>query len=108
MSPSTFEVSIDHPTDRPNYSVLHLRVTPVSFAGFPISHETAYVSIAFSYATPIGINFGDGRGWIRRENKWGPTTGKHINNLPGNGPRVPTQEFERELSRIGFTIENPS
>lgn len=58
-------VSVEHPTDRPNFYIVH----------------SAEQSVAFSYRTVIGVNNWDGEGWIVRRNEWGPTTGKHLNWL---------------------------
>jgi len=60
-------ISVDHPTDRPNFYI-------VSTPGY---------RVAFSYRTPVGLNRLDGSGWMVRDNEWGPTTGKHLNYLDG-------------------------
>ena len=59
-------IDISHPTDRPNFALV----------------EFGNVELAFSYRTLIGV-----RGpstdykWRVVPNKWGPTTGKHLNYL---------------------------
>ena len=63
--------TIDHPTDRPNFSIV----------------STDEADYAFSYRTCIGFNRWDGKGWIVRRNEWGPTTGKHLNWLDGDKSR---------------------
>lgn len=40
------------------------------------------LTLAFSYTTVVGFHY-PGRGWTVRENDWGPTTGKHLNDLDG-------------------------
>ncbi len=57
-------VSISHPTDRPNFSLV--------FVGS--------LTLAFSYQTVIGYQEG-WSAWRLTENYWGPTTGKHLNWL---------------------------
>lgn len=56
------------------------------------------IRIAFSYATPIAV-WAPGRGWVARENEWGPTTGRHIAALvgPRGSDRVPAAEFHALL-----------
>ena len=72
---------IEHPTDRPNFSIVHLN-------GY---------AVAFSYETPIGFAIGP-RPWVLRENDWGPTTGKHLNNLDERkDERIPGVEFDLRL-----------
>ena len=58
------------------------------------------VEIAFSYSTPVGF-YSPATGWVISENLWGPTTGKHINALPGGSDkarRVARDDFDRLLS----------
>ncbi len=76
---------IEHPTDRPNFSIVHL-------GGF---------SVAFSYETPIGyLILHDG--WVVRENDWSATTGKHLNWLDNGDKqyRIPGSEFEGRLTDL--------
>lgn len=73
------EVRVEHPTDRPNFVLVALGPE---------------LELAFSYRTVIG--FRTGSGWVLSENLWGPTTGKHLNWLPGSN-RVPRAEFETRL-----------
>ena len=55
------------------------------------------VRLLFSYETIVG--FDAGNGWVVRENSWGPTTGKHMNQETGVKPenRIPADEFATEL-----------
>jgi hypothetical protein len=66
----TMNISIEHPTNRPNYSWVTI----------------GDLTLAFSYETVIGFHTSPG-GWQTRQNVWGPTTGKHLNWL-----RVPKDE----------------
>ncbi len=86
---TTTDITIEFPTDRPNFTI-------VSVGSY---------SVAFSYRTPIGFNRWDGNGWITRENVWGPTTGKHINHLDGGGTdakqsRVDSDTFDALLREV--------
>ena len=80
-------ISIDHPTDKPNFSIVQLGDR----------------SVAFSYDTPIGFKgngvFGPGA-WTTRKNNWGPTTGKHLNHLDfgATADRLDSDEFESQLA----------
>ena len=58
-------IEINHPTNKANFSTVTLG---------------AY-SVAFSYSTPIGYTTDDGFNWVVRVNDWGPTTGRHLNEL---------------------------
>lgn len=73
--------SIVHPTDRPNFAIVHL----------------PNVTLAFSYETCIA--FRAQLDWMVRENDWSATTGKHLNYLDaGNkADRLPSEEFESQL-----------
>lgn len=71
-------VRINHPTDRPNFSVVTVN----------------QLCLWFSYETCIAFNAGEGT--VARENDWGPTTGKHLNAI-GTSNRVPGDVFERML-----------
>lgn len=51
--------------------------------------------LLFSYETLVAFQEGYGN-WIVSENVWGPTTGKHINNITGvrnKEDRMPRAEF---------------
>lgn len=77
-------VSIEHPTDRPNYSVVTI----------------GDVELHFSYATVIGFRAGFD-GYTVRENDWGPTTGRHLNMIPSGSDkaaRLPAEAFEARLA----------
>lgn len=74
-------VSINHPTDRPNFTVV----------------EVGDLTLWFSYRTVVGFQKGYGPITVR-ENDWGPTTGKHLGMIgSGNQDRIPGVEFERLL-----------
>lgn len=86
------DISIDHPTDRPNFTIVGL--------------ET--VSLAFSYQTLVGVNFHNGNGWKVRENVWGPTTGGHLNYLnPDKGDRLSEREFSALVEGLEISEVNP-
>lgn len=80
-------ISIDHPTDRPNFAIVKVGST----------------QLAFSYKTLIGVSLDFGR-WIVSENVWSATTGKHLNYLTDKANRVPFQEFEDLTSDIEVRI----
>lgn len=80
-------ISIDHPTDRPNHSVVSIGM----------------VEVAFSYSTPVAFHSGY-EGWTVSENLWGPTTGKHLNAYGRKEDRVSRDEFEKRLSAALATI----
>lgn len=81
-------IRIDHPTDRPNFTIVEIGST----------------NLAFSYRTLIGvaIDFGP---WVLCENVWGPTTGKHLNYLADNDHRIPYGEFEELAAKINVKVE---
>lgn len=78
-------VSIDHPTNRPNFTVV----------------QVGSLSIWFSYRTAIAFQSGY-QGIVVRENDWGATTGKHLNYVDGGGKgtRVSGREFESMLAKV--------
>lgn len=81
-------IAVTHPTDRPNFSAVHV-------------HE---LTIWFSYSTPIAFAIGGASPVVRR-NSWSTTTGKHLNHVDGGGSaakrrRVESDVFERELAAI--------
>ncbi len=79
-------VSIEHPTDKVNFTIVHLSER----------------SVAFSYNTIIGVTAKNSYAWILRENEWGPTTGKHLNFLnEDKRTRLPSDQFEELLKEIG-------
>lgn len=55
-------------------------------------------SFWFSYETPVA--FVDGSNFCIRQNEWGPTTGKHLNQIDSNTPRLPGEEFEKQLNLV--------
>ena len=77
-------VSIDHPTDRPNFS--RVRINDIV--------------IWFSYQTPIAFHH-PSTGEVVRENDWGPTTGKHLNYIEArHDRRVSGEEFQRRFDAV--------
>jgi hypothetical protein len=57
------------------------------------------VHIYFSYDTPVGCNPPNAPSF-QRENEWGPTTGRHLNEWGFNTPgieKLDRQEFERRM-----------
>lgn len=92
------QVRVEHPTDRPNFYIVHLDDGEES------------VSVAFSYQTPIGFNRWNGQGWQVRENAWGPTTGKHLTFLDDGDKksRIPGPTFDvayAGLTLLGGSVE---
>ena len=84
----TMTVSIDHPTGKANFTVV----------------TVGSLELAFSYRTVVG--FRDGfEGWILSENLWGPTTGRHLNALPGE--RISRGDFDAKLNALLARIESP-
>lgn len=81
-------VSINHPTDRPNF-------TEVRVNG---------ITLWFSYRTVVGFQ-ADGA-IVISENLWGPTTGKHLNWL--GDTRTPRAEFDAMLSEALNGSEIPA
>ncbi len=80
-------VSIEHPTNKVNFTIVHLSER----------------SIAFSYKTIIGVTGEDNYRWTLRTNEWGPTTGKHLNYLDEDkSVRLPSGQFEELLKEIGL------
>lgn len=58
------------------------------------------VYVYFSYATPVACNPPNGPSF-QRENIWGPTTGRHLNEWGFNrlgAAKVGEEEFERRMS----------
>lgn len=85
-------IRISHPTDRPNYSVVQVND----------------LVLYFSYETVVGF-YHTSTGLVVSENCWGPTTGKHLNEIGGvREDRKPREEFERLLETVtdgSFVIE---
>lgn len=79
------KISISHPTDRPNFSVLTL----------------GDLTLWFSYNTAIAFHTPD-TGYVVSKNIWGPTTGKHLNLVAPERhvSRVPRGEFEERLAAL--------
>ena len=97
-------VSIEHPTDKVNFTIVH-------FDGNDSFHKEHFIecplvsgrSIAFSYQTIIGVTEVQNYKWILRENEWGPTTGNHLNYLSEDkDSRLSSSKFEELLEEIGL------
>lgn len=83
-------VQIDHPTNRPNFTVV----------------QVGSLSVWFSYKTPIAFQSGYGS-IVVRENEWGPTTGKHLGYIGVDAKnRIDGVTFERELAKVLPTMES--
>ena len=86
--------SISHPTDRPNFTVV----------------TTGSRTYWFSYRTCVGFLDSDTvRGIVVRRNEWGPTTGKHLNEIDGGDTeararRVDLETFQALLSETAHDV----
>ena len=61
-------------------------------------------SVWFSYETPVAFRT-DRTGLVVRQNKWGPTTGKHLNAIDGGDEeaksrRVDGPDFQALLEEV--------
>lgn len=68
-----------------------------------------HLTLVFSYKTVVAFAI-SGYGWVVSENIWGPTTGRHINELvPGASrqERIPREKFEQmlEVALAGLTFD---
>ncbi len=79
-------VSIDHPTDRPNFTRVWV----------------GDLTLIFSYETIIAFQYGWGAdAWVVRENDWSNTTGKHLNWVSEDkDTRLTGEEFKRALDNV--------
>jgi hypothetical protein len=82
------ELTISHPTNRPNFS-------EVTFGE---------VTVWFSYSTAVAV-MSPTLGQIVRANEWGPTTGRHLSFIDGGSAkakaaRVESETFVRITDRI--------
>lgn len=60
------------------------------------------VCLWFSYRTLVAFQ-AHGKAVIYRENDWGPTTGKHLNQIePDKAKRVTAEAFQVAYSDIGL------
>ena len=85
-------VSIEHPTDKVNFTIVEIE-----------NKKNHGFKLAFSYNTIIGVMTTDSYSWTLRENDWGPTTGKHLNYLnEDKSIRLSSEEFENFLQEIGL------
>jgi len=72
-------LSISHPTDRPNFTVVYL----------------GRLTVWFSYQTAVGFQL-DWLDPVVRQNGWGPTTGKHLNYIDGGSSEAKTRRVYGE------------
>lgn len=80
------QMTISHPTDRPNYSEVTI----------------GDVELIFSYRTLIAFRTPETGRYVVRENDWGPTTGRHLNHVPGGhdkAARIPSADFVAMVDR---------
>lgn len=85
------QISVDHPTigSGPKANFYYVSVNNHVFW--------------FSYKTCVAFEEPDLHGCRRvvRENDWGPTTGKHLNEIdPDKSLRIPGDEFEDQLAKL--------
>ena len=70
------------------------------------------VSIFFSYETPVAFSAPvTGYKWVVRENDWGATTGRYLNEIDtgskeAKAARLPSTEFERRLDIVLQPLED--
>lgn len=78
---------IAHPTGRPNFTRVDLGA----------------LTLYFSYRTCVAFHTPDA-GTVVRENKWGPTTGKHLNYLDDGdkAARLGAGDFARA---VGYALD---
>jgi hypothetical protein len=55
------------------------------------------LELAFSYTTIIAFRAGAGP-WVKSENVWSRTTGKHLNEVPGE--RIAHADFQAKLAAL--------
>jgi hypothetical protein len=54
------------------------------------------LEFAFSYSTIVAFNAGNG--WVKSQNVWSMTTGKHLNEIPGK--RIEHEKFQFRLNNV--------
>ena len=85
-------ISIAHPTDRPNFTEVRL----------------GELTLYFSYRTVVGFHtYQDGN--VVRENDWGPTTGKHLKYIDNGrkSERISGELFEQRLEAACLRLGTP-
>lgn len=84
-------VTISHPTDRPNFTEVHI----------------GPLTVWFSYKTPIGYQAESRQ--VVRQNDWSNTTGRHLNWIDNGNKeaRVTGEEFEIGLSYVCDRLSVP-
>lgn len=82
-----------------------MTTTPmVSWCPFSRNTQAGWVAVAgvdilFSYETPVA--FAHDKGGLRRDNIWGPTTGRHMTEAQVKHYRAASEEeFNCELNRV--------
>lgn len=83
-------IAIDHPTDRPNFTLVTI----------------GPIELAFSYRTVIGFRLDSIGPWVTRPNEWGPTTGRHLAWLGQNPSRAPMIDADRFKVELARNLEN--
>lgn len=88
MFGTNVQITVDHPTDRPNFT--EVRVGPIV--------------LYFSYSTIVAFR-APGFGWsgmVVSENVWSQTTGKHLNWIDGGNKadRLDSATFQRQLDLL--------
>lgn len=89
-------LSISHPTDRPNFT----------------RADIGDLTVWFSYRTPIGFHHPD-TGTVTRENDWNNTTGRHLTEVDGGSKdaraaRLPADAFLAALNRFEIALHAPA
>lgn len=80
------DVSISHPTNRPNYSEVTI----------------GDVELFFSYRTLVAFRTPES-GLVIRTNAWGPTTGRHLNYISTTRDRVNGETFREMVAQYVTT-----
>ena len=85
------------------------RLIPYTGRNTPAFCVTAAgIDYYFSYATCVAFR-APGFGLVVRENVWGTTTGRHLNEIDGGGAaqknRVNGQEFEKLLAQAQAAVK---
>jgi len=64
--------------------------------------EIAGKDVYFSYDTIVAVR-AEGRLYVR-QNEWGPTTGRHLNDIDGGNKadRMSGEDFEKKLEELGL------
>lgn len=68
-----------------------------------IAVEMGPLTFYFSYDTIVAYRSPQD-GMVMSENVWGPTTGKHLRIIGGNGERLPREEFKAKVAKLTDTL----